>query len=101
VINRFTEFMGLDAARIVAGLGLIGMGIATVMGVAAMREERGMQVGAMAGGVLLALWGAVILYYVANDDFATDLLGWTAVIVGVGLCAFALYRRRSEATVSS
>jgi uncharacterized membrane protein HdeD (DUF308 family) len=100
VLNRFAEFMGIDAARIVASLGLIGMGITTIVGVAMARDERGIQPGAMAGAFLLVLWGAVMFYQVSNDDFATDLLGWTAIVVGAGLCGFALYRRRSEGEIA-
>jgi uncharacterized membrane protein HdeD (DUF308 family) len=98
VINRFADFMGLDAARVVNGIGLVGMGLVSIIGVAMTRDDLGIRVGAIIGALVLCAWGVVILYQVANDTTSTDLLGWIAIAVGAVYLAIALLRWRRAAT---
>jgi uncharacterized membrane protein HdeD (DUF308 family) len=97
VVNRFAEFMGLDPARVVNGIGLVGMGVVTVVGIVVTRDELGLRAGAVIGALALATWGAVLLYQVADDTTSTDLLGWVAIAVGALYLAVAWLRWRREA----
>ena len=94
VINRIAEFMSLDSARVVIGIGLLGIGCVTIIGLVAVRKEKRFRPVAFVGPLLLVVWGFVCLYQVANDKTSVTFLGWTAVIIGVALLALALFRRQ-------
>lgn len=98
VINRFAEFMGLDPARIVNGIGLLGVGLVTIAGMAVTRDELGLRVGAVVTAFALCIWGVVIIYNVANDSTSNNLLGWIAVAAGVVYLGIAALRWRREAS---
>jgi uncharacterized membrane protein HdeD (DUF308 family) len=95
VLDRFVDFMGVDPARVVAGIGLVGIGIVSLVGIVMAREAGELfPFGAIASAILLALWGVVILYQATTDDSMTRLLGWVAVIAGVALLGLAWFRRQ-------
>ncbi len=94
VADRFQDFIGLDAARVVAGIGLIGIGVITLIGIVATREELGWRIAALASAVLLAAWGVVVLYQASNDSRASEFIGWSAIAIGVAMIAIAGYRRQ-------
>lgn len=98
VIDRVRDFMGIDAARVVAGLGLVGMGLVTVVGIVATRAALGWRVATLGGALLLAAWGVVVLYGASNDSRATELIGWSAVLIGAAMIAIAGYRRQRTLT---
>ncbi len=100
VINRFAEFMGLDPARIVNGIGLLGVGLVTIAGMALTRGELGIRIGAVVTAFALCAWGVVIIYNVANDTTSNTLLGWIAIIAGAIYLAIATLRWRREASPS-
>lgn len=100
VINRFAEFMGLDPARIVNGIGLLGVGLVTIAGMALTRDELGIRIGAVVTAFALCAWGVVIIYNVANDTTSNTLLGWIAIIAGAIYLAIATLRWRREASPS-
>lgn len=94
VIDRVRDFMGLDAARVVAGLGLVGMGLVTAAGIVATRASLGWRVATMGGALLLAAWGVIVLYAASNEGRATEFIGWSAVLLGAAMIAIAGYRRQ-------
>jgi len=94
VIDRFQDFISLDAARVVAGIGLIGMGIVTLIGIVATREALGWRIAALGSAVLLAAWGGVVLYQASNESGASEFIGWGAIAIGVAMIAIAGYRRQ-------
>ncbi len=98
VINRFSDFMGLDPARVVNAIGLLGVGLVTIAGMAMTRDELGLRVGAVVTAFALCAWGVVIIYNVANDTTSNTLLGWIAVIAGAVYLAIAGIRWRREAS---
>lgn len=98
VINRFADFMGLDPARIINGIGLLGVGLVTIAGMAMTRDELGLRISAVVTAFALCIWGVVIIYQVANDSTSNDLLGWIAMIAGLVYLAIAGIRWRREAT---
>ncbi|HYH12597.1 MAG TPA: DUF308 domain-containing protein [Thermomicrobiales bacterium] len=97
VINRFAEFMGLDAARIVNAIGLLGMGLVTIAGMVMAREGGGAHLGAVVAALVLCVWGITIIYQVTNDTSSNDLLGWLAVAAGAVYLAVSIIRWRREA----
>jgi hypothetical protein len=98
VINRFADFMGLDPARVVNGIGLLGVGAVTVIGMVMTRDDLGLRVGAIIGALALCVWGIVILVQVSNDSSSNDLLGWIAVAIGAVYLAVGALRWRREAS---
>ncbi|MDQ3656686.1 MAG: hypothetical protein M3457_16630 [Chloroflexota bacterium] len=94
VADHFRDFIGLDALRVVAGIGLIGIGVITLIGTVATREELGWRIAALASAVLLAAWGVVVLYQASNDSRASEFIGWSAIAIGVAMIAIAGYRRQ-------
>jgi uncharacterized membrane protein HdeD (DUF308 family) len=99
VINRISEFMGLNASRVVAGIGLIGIGAVTLIGIIMMRSEIEIRIPGIATAVGLIVWGIVLLYQANQDSSTSKLLGWFALIIGIALVALALLRRqRATAT---
>jgi len=94
VIDRFQDFMSLDSARVVAGIGLIGIGIVTLIGILATREALGWRIAALGSAALLAAWGVVVLYQASNDSNASEFIGWGAIAIGVAMIAIAGYRRQ-------
>lgn len=94
VLERLFGFMELNATRVVIGLGLLGIGLVTVFGAIAGREESQLRLGGIGIALLLALWGIVVLYQANNDSDSMSLFGWVAIIVGVGLAGLALLRWR-------
>jgi uncharacterized membrane protein HdeD (DUF308 family) len=101
VLNRFADFMSLDSARVVNGLGLVGVGLLTVIGMVMTRDGLGIRLGGIIGALALGVWGIVILVQVANDETSNDLLGWVAVIAGALYLAVAWLRWRREAAPAS
>ena len=101
VINRFADFMGLDPARVVNGIGLLGVGLVTIAGMALTRDEMGLRIGAVVTAFALCAWGVVIIYQVANDSTSNTLLGWIAIIAGAIYLAIAAIRWRREAAPAS
>lgn len=97
VLNRFVDFMSLDSARVVNGLGLVGVGLVTAIGMVMTRDDLGIRVGAVLGALALGAWGIVVLIQVANGSSSNDLLGWVAVAVGAVYLAIAWLRWRREA----
>lgn len=94
VADRFQDFIGLNASRVVAGIGLIGIGIITLIGIIATREALGWRVAALGGAILLAAWGVVVLYQASNDSSGSEFIGWSAIAIGVAMIAIAGYRRQ-------
>jgi len=94
VVDRFRDFLSLDASRVVAGIGLIGMGVVTLIGIVATREALGWRIGALASAILLAAWGLVVLYQASRDSRASEFIGWAAIAIGVAMIAIAGYRRQ-------
>ncbi len=94
VIDRFQDFMSLDSARVVAGIGLIGIGIVTLIGILATREALGWRIAALGSAALLAAWGVVVLYQASNDSNASEFIGCGAIAIGVAMIAIAGYRRQ-------
>ena len=101
VVNRFADFMGLDPARIVNGIGLLGVGLVTIAGMATTRDELGLRIGAVVSAFALCAWGVVIIYNVANDHTSNTLLGWIAIVAGAIYLAIATFRWRRDAPSAS
>jgi len=101
VIDRFNDFMGINPARVVAGIGLLAMGLVTLVGLVATRSEGGLAVGPLAGATLLAAWGIVLLYQASNDTTSSGVLGWSVLVIGVLLVAVAVYRRQRATTAAA
>jgi uncharacterized membrane protein HdeD (DUF308 family) len=101
VINRFADFMGLDPARVVNGIGLVGVGAVTVIGMVMTRDDLGIRVGSIVGALALSVWGIVILVQVSNDSSSNDMLGWIAVVIGAVYLAIAWLRWRREASLAT
>jgi len=101
VINRLADFMGLDAARIVNAIGLLGMGVVTLVGMVLAREFGRAGMGHGLAALVLCVWGITIIIQVTNDTSSNDLLGWLAVAVGAVYLAVAIMRWRREAMPAS
>jgi uncharacterized membrane protein HdeD (DUF308 family) len=98
VINRISEFMGLNTSRVVAGIGLIGIGAVTLIGLIMMHDEIEVRIPAFATAVGLIVWGIVLLYQANQDAGTSKLLGWFALVIGIALIALALLRRQRALT---
>lgn len=94
VADRFQDFIGFDASRVVAGIGLIGVGVVTLIGIVGTREELGWRIAALGSAILLAVWGVIVLYQASNDSRGSEFIGWSAVAIGVAMIAIAGYRRQ-------
>lgn len=95
VLDRLTDFLSLDASRIIAGIGLVGMGLITLVGLAMTREETQIRIGSILSSLLLIVWGGIILFQSTTDSNMTRWLGWVAVVAGIAILGLAWFRRRS------
>lgn len=95
VLNRLVGSMDLNQSRVIAGIGLLGMGAVTIVGMVLVRGDDSVRIGAVIGALFLAIWGIATLYQAANNASTSRLIGWLAVIAGLAYCAIALYRRRA------
>jgi uncharacterized membrane protein HdeD (DUF308 family) len=96
VVNRFTDFMSLDAARVVLGIGLLGMGLASLVGIAMALDDADVPTGSIIVALLLVVWGGVLIYQVWNDSSSSHLVGWAALVVGLALIGLGLLRRHQR-----
>jgi uncharacterized membrane protein HdeD (DUF308 family) len=94
VINRIVEFMGVNPSRVVAGIGLAGIGAASLWGAFMARDDAPLRAGALISAALFILWGVVTLYQASNDTSHSNLYGWVAIIAGVALIGLAYLRRQ-------
>lgn len=94
VIDRVVDFMPINPTRVVAGIGLTGMGIMTLIGLVIIRERSLLRLGTVMSALLLVVWGAVTLYQTTNEANITEWIGWIAIVVGIALMARAWYRWR-------
>lgn len=97
VVNRFAEFMSLNAARFVLAIGLLGIGLVWLVGLIVVREDVERRLSGLVVAALLVIWGAFVLYLASMDTSSSRLIGWGALIVGAGLILFAVYRRSRAA----
>jgi uncharacterized membrane protein HdeD (DUF308 family) len=95
VIDRFADFMSIDAARVVLAIGLLGIGVVTLIGLVTVRGEVERRLAGIIVSLLLAGWGILVLYVAGNDTNTARVLGWAGLIVGAVLILLALYRRQS------
>ncbi len=102
VINRFVDFMGINPARVVLGIGLVGIGVVTLAGLVVTREESEIRIGAVVTAMLLTFWGLVTLYQASQDSSATRFFGWATLIIGIALLGFAFFRyQRTQAPATA
>lgn len=94
VIDRFADLMSVNSARIVLAIGLLGIGLVTLIGLVTVRGEVERRMVGLVIAVLFIVWGAVVLYLVSIDSSSAGPLGWAAIVVGVLLVLLALYRRQ-------
>ncbi len=97
VINRFSDFMDLNSSRVVVGIGLLGIGIVSLVGIIVLMDKVQINMSAIGAALLLALWGAASLYQARNDTSSSRLIGWAALIIGGALIGLALLRRQRAA----
>ena len=94
MINRFADLMSVNSARIVLAIGLLGIGLVTLIGLVTVRGEVERRAAGLAIAVLFIAWGAVVLYLVSIDSNSAVPLGWAAIVVGALLVLLAFYRRQ-------
>lgn len=99
VINRIVDFMGVNPSRVVAGIGLVGIGAASLWGAFMARADAPRRTSALISAALFVVWGVVTLYQASNDTSHSNFYGWVAIIVGVALLGLA-YLRRQQSTRS-
>src|SRR3954453_2505752 len=57
VVNRFLDFMGVNSARYVVGIGLLGMGLVSLIGIIALIGKSKPTIGSVVLAILLTVWG--------------------------------------------
>jgi uncharacterized membrane protein HdeD (DUF308 family) len=98
LLDRFEDYLSDDAARVVLGLGFLGIGVAGLWGMITHRRERDDRLGAYVVDGILALYGIAMLLGAAMTGDTNDLFAWLLVIAGALLLAFALVRRSRAMT---
>ena len=94
VINRFPDFTSLNSVRVVVGIGLLGIGIVSLVGIIVLMDNVQINMSAIGAALLLAVWGAASLYQARSDTSSSRLIGWAALIIGGALIGLALLRRQ-------
>jgi uncharacterized membrane protein HdeD (DUF308 family) len=96
ILDRMTDFISTNTARGLLGGGLLGIGIATLAGIVMVNESDhdNPRTGLAMTSLAFAALGGVLLYQALNNTNSTNLLGWTALIVGVALVGIAMLRRQ-------
>ncbi len=94
VINRFSSFMEVNSARVVAGIGLAGIGLVSLIGIITLIDRSEARLVSAGASLLLILWGAASIYQAIQDTNSSRLIGWAALIIGAALIALGLMRRQ-------
>ena len=73
---------------------MLGIGLVTVVGAIAGREESRLRLSGIGIALLLAAWGVIVLIQASSDSNSMGLFGAAAIIVGVDLAGLAFLRWR-------
>jgi len=101
IVNRFNEFMSLKAARTIVGAGLISIGIVAILGLIAISRTTEFRPAAYVLPAILTILGVVAIYQAANDNNTSKLIGWVALLIGIGLVGLAFLRRQQQEAAST
>lgn len=99
LLENFSDYLNVDAARFILGLGLIAYGGIGIVTIWVERGDRGLRLGGLAAGIVNIVLG---LMFVFSDSEGKDswlrALGGIALVGGIILLgyAFMVYRSASE-----
>lgn len=94
VLDRLFDFMDINPARVIAGLGLFGIGAVMLIGTVLNWGKIQATTAALVTSLLLAVWGIATIVQAANDSNSSRIVGWAALLIGIGLLALAFVRRQ-------
>jgi uncharacterized membrane protein HdeD (DUF308 family) len=95
--NRIWEFMEINAARTIVGIGLVAIGVIAILGLIVISRKTEFRLAAYGLPLILTVLGIVVIYQSANDNNSSKLLGWVALAIGLGLLALGYVRRQQQA----
>lgn len=98
VCNRIWEFMTINAARGIVGAGLIAIGLVAIIGLLVARRQAELKIAAFGVPSILVILGIAVVYQASNDNNSSKLIGWVALVIGLGLIGLAFLRRNQQAT---
>jgi uncharacterized membrane protein HdeD (DUF308 family) len=98
VFNRIWDFQSLKADRVVLGIGLLGVGLIVLIGIAVLRDTGNINLQTVGFPLLLVIWGVASIYQASNDASSSRIIGWVALIIGLLLAGLAFLRRQATAT---
>lgn len=101
LLEKFSDYLNVEAARFILGLGLIAYGAIGIAGIWVDREERGLRLGGLAAGAINIVLG---LMFVFSDSAKTSWirgLGIVVLVAGIVLLGFAFMVHRSKAEKSA
>jgi uncharacterized membrane protein HdeD (DUF308 family) len=98
VLNRIWDFQSLKADRVVLGIGLLGVGLIVLIGIAVLRDTGNINLQTVGFPLLLVIWGVASIYQASNDASSSRIIGWVALIIGLLLVGLAFLRRQATAT---
>jgi uncharacterized membrane protein HdeD (DUF308 family) len=97
VLNRLFDFMDVNPTRVIAGIGLLGIGVISLAGIIVNWGKLPMNTAAVVAALLFSIWGISSIYQAANDANSSRIIGWVALVIGGGLIALAFMRRQGAA----
>jgi uncharacterized membrane protein HdeD (DUF308 family) len=98
LLENFSDYLNVDAARFILGLGLIAYGAIGIVTIWVEREDRGLRLGGLAVGIVNIVLGLMFVFSDSAKDSWLRALGGIALVGGIILLgyAFMVYRSSSE-----
>jgi hypothetical protein len=98
LLENFSDYLNVDAARFILGLGLVAYGAIGIVTIWVERENRGLRLGGLAVGIVNIVLGLMFVFSDSAKDSWLRALGGIALVGGIILLgyAFMVYRSSSE-----
>ena len=98
LLENFSDYLNVDAARFILGLGLIAYGAIGIVTIWFERGDRGLRLGGLAVGIVNIVLGLMFVFSDSAKESWLKALGGIALVGGIILLgyAFMVYRAASE-----